>query len=271
MTTDKQIAANKANAQKSTGAKSPKGKAIVASNSIKHGIYSSKVVIHGESLEDFQLLLGGLVESLKPVGTLEQFYVERIAHSMWRQFRLVKAESAYIELQRTKKRSENIHSAENALGYQFGMLGYQNSTIDFDFNEDDKSQLDFGNIILEKYSTLNLRKLHSGDVAELKKCPELYEAYMLEADISPASSEVLDSESIAKWLDSYLDYCVNLQGQLKIKLACKTVMQLVQTEKLCPYTNELLARYQVALDNELSRAIEGLRSQQIYRKTHKVG
>lgn len=42
MTTEKQIAANKANAQKSTGPKTDAGKQVVAMNAISHGILSRR-------------------------------------------------------------------------------------------------------------------------------------------------------------------------------------------------------------------------------------
>lgn len=265
MVTKKQIAANQQNAKKSTGAKSPTGKAVVATNSTKHGIFSSKAIISGESLEDFQSLLDGLVESLKPVGTLENFYVERVAHVIWRQARLVRAESAFLELQQSKKRTENIHAVENALGYRFGLLTHNTIDSHFEWCDEDEKQLDWATSILERYRVLNLTQLHGGDVEELKKSPELYEAYLLDDGLSNEAGDMSDCEKIAQWLDSFLDYVVKLRNQLQVKFACSAVIALVQAEKMCPYTNEQLIRYQIALDGELHRAVEALRQQQAFR------
>lgn len=270
MATNKQIAANQQNAKKSTGAKSPAGKAVVATNSTKHGIFSARAIISGENLEDFQSLLDGLVESLKPVGTLESFYVERISHVIWRQGRLVKAESAYLELQRGKKRTENIHAVENALGYQFGLLTHDTLSNDFEYSDEDSKQLNWTMSILEQYRALNLTKLHSGDVEELKKSPELYEAYLLDDNLSNEAGDISDCKRITQWLDPFLDYVVSLRNQLQVKFACSAVIALVQAEKTCPYTNEQLIRYQIALDGELQRAVEALRRQQVFRLKTKL-
>jgi hypothetical protein len=52
MTTEKQAAANKRNALKSTGPKTPRGKAIAKMNALKHGVLSSQVLIAGERAKE---------------------------------------------------------------------------------------------------------------------------------------------------------------------------------------------------------------------------
>ena len=98
MTTDKQILANRKNAQKSTGPKSIQGKGKVSCNRITHGILSNKLLLEGESPDDYQSLLDDLLTQLRPIGTLEQGLIEKIAVILWRQRRLVDAEKATIEL-----------------------------------------------------------------------------------------------------------------------------------------------------------------------------
>ena len=56
MATDKQIAANRLNAQKSTGPKTPEGRAAVRLNAIKHGLTAQSLVLPGENPEDFDEL-----------------------------------------------------------------------------------------------------------------------------------------------------------------------------------------------------------------------
>ena len=49
MTSERQAEANRQNAQKSTGPRTPAGKAVVALNGIKHGLLSRESLIKGES------------------------------------------------------------------------------------------------------------------------------------------------------------------------------------------------------------------------------
>ena len=56
MTTEAQVNANRANAQKSTGPRTPEGKAKVAQNALKHGLLAKQAVVAGEDTDDFDLL-----------------------------------------------------------------------------------------------------------------------------------------------------------------------------------------------------------------------
>ena len=60
MSTEKQIEANRRNAQRSTGPKTPERKARSALNALQHGIRSSLAVIPGESPENFETLYDAL-------------------------------------------------------------------------------------------------------------------------------------------------------------------------------------------------------------------
>jgi len=84
MTTEAQVEANRANAQKSTGPRTPEGKATVAQNAIKHGLLARHAVIVGEDTDDYELLRDQLGAELVPVGLLESRLVERIAGLFWR-------------------------------------------------------------------------------------------------------------------------------------------------------------------------------------------
>jgi len=87
-TTDKQIAANRRNAAKSTGPVTPAGKAIAARNSIKHGLLAKEIVIDAgegaESRDQFDAMLLDLKSHFEPQGPLEEILVEKIAVAYWR-------------------------------------------------------------------------------------------------------------------------------------------------------------------------------------------
>ena len=96
----KQLQANRRNAQLSTGPKTPEGKQRVKWNALKHGLLARSAVIPtGDSFEnraEFESLLTHLHEDLKPVGILEEMLVEKIAVAYWRLRRAVRAEAGEI-------------------------------------------------------------------------------------------------------------------------------------------------------------------------------
>ena len=98
MISEKQLAVNRLNAKLSTGPKTPEGKAIVARNAVKHGIFSQDIVAVGGDREHsaYARVLAGLRDSLKPEGLMEQSLVEKIAVDTWRLRRTVAYESAVL-------------------------------------------------------------------------------------------------------------------------------------------------------------------------------
>lgn len=90
--------ASRHNGALSRGPKTPAGKADSSRNAVVHGILSRELILPSESADEYQALLGSLLLEMRPVGTLEQALVERIAVALWRQRRLVRAETAQIQL-----------------------------------------------------------------------------------------------------------------------------------------------------------------------------
>lgn len=93
MATDKQIAANQANAKRSTGPKTEEGKAASSKNAVKHGALSSIAVAEHEDAALFESMLASLVREHDPATTIEHQLVERLAVLFWREIRLAKAEA----------------------------------------------------------------------------------------------------------------------------------------------------------------------------------
>src|SRR5215469_16776457 len=94
MTTERQKAANRANARRSTGPKTPKGKAAVRLNAIRHGLLARDAVLPGEDAEAFEKLWNEVWAELSPVGPIEELLVERAINAMWRLRRATRAETA---------------------------------------------------------------------------------------------------------------------------------------------------------------------------------
>ena len=92
MATLKQFEANRRNAQKSTGPKTPEGKAAVSMNALRHGLRARTVVLPGENREEFTQLCDDLEIEWHPQSRTEQFYVEQMAVSQWKLTRMEVAE-----------------------------------------------------------------------------------------------------------------------------------------------------------------------------------
>ncbi|MFZ6005797.1 MAG: hypothetical protein ACOYXM_17880 [Actinomycetota bacterium] len=79
----RQLAANRRNAQKSTGPTGRPGKARVSRNAVKHGIYADvRPITHGAYREDplaVQAMVDDVIDTLKPRNDLERAAAVRIA------------------------------------------------------------------------------------------------------------------------------------------------------------------------------------------------
>ena len=83
MATEKQIKANRQNAQKSTGPKTEEGKAMVSQNAVKHGLFTD-ALIRGENPADYVVFHDEMLADLAPVGAVETMLAERIISLWWR-------------------------------------------------------------------------------------------------------------------------------------------------------------------------------------------
>ena len=92
MATLLQIEANRRNALKSTGPRTPEGKAAVRMNALKHGLRARTVVLPSENAEEFHQLCDDLEAEWQPQSRTEQFYVEQMAVSQWKLNRMERGE-----------------------------------------------------------------------------------------------------------------------------------------------------------------------------------
>src|SRR5665213_622848 len=101
-TSPEQLDANRRNAQKSTGPKTPEGRAVSKMNALKHGIFSKEVLVRGLNIKENSRDLEGLYERFwqqySPVGPVEEMLVDQIITAHWRLRRALRAESGEIAL-----------------------------------------------------------------------------------------------------------------------------------------------------------------------------
>jgi hypothetical protein len=94
MATERQIAANKLNAQKSTGPKTEAGKAKSCLNRFSHGFASSTAqLIQGEDPEELKALLADLPPEYQPATPTEQILVEKMCQNQWLSLRAFRLQS----------------------------------------------------------------------------------------------------------------------------------------------------------------------------------
>ena len=83
MATPAQIAANKLNSQKSTGPKTPEGKAKSSRNRLTHGFFSPAALLPSEDGATFIALINDLKAEFEPATTTEEILVEKMAQAQW--------------------------------------------------------------------------------------------------------------------------------------------------------------------------------------------
>jgi hypothetical protein len=88
MSTRRQRAASRANAQKSTGPRTPEGKAASRFNALKHGIDAQQQIMFGESADDLAALAAEYHELHAPDNADERFLVDSMVNYEWRLRRL---------------------------------------------------------------------------------------------------------------------------------------------------------------------------------------
>lgn len=272
MTTAKQVKANQANSKKSTGATSDEGKAVIATNALKHGLFAQRLILSDENMDEYAQLIHGLVISLSPVGTLEQLLVEKIAVATWKQLRLTRAESATIELDRRMELHPNRNMISKAIGRTYDQADISMDDFAQDTDED-KDHIVWCRNIMAEFVTLSYEVKKNCDLIKLEADAPLSYEHL----VDEASNEGYELEAYIAFLnednaEGFYDWTTELykwvRGEVlaaERKELVQAIGQQVRIKLSAPIGNELLARYQAGIDNEMYKAIEALRKQQEWR------
>jgi len=84
---------NRINSRKSTGPRTPEGKQRSSENAVKHGIYTSSIVLTGESAEEFMKLLHAYRCQFQPTDAFEGDLIQDLADARWRIYRMKRQET----------------------------------------------------------------------------------------------------------------------------------------------------------------------------------
>jgi len=93
MSSPAQIDANRRNSQKSTGPRSPEGKAAIRFNALKTGIHAQSQVIPGEDAAELEALTEDYRRQFPPESPVEVFLVDEMVAADWKLRRLRKIEA----------------------------------------------------------------------------------------------------------------------------------------------------------------------------------
>ena len=262
-----QLVANQNNAKKSTGPVTVQGKQTVANNALKHGVFSKSLILADEDPDEYKSLLDQLLLELHPSGLLEQTLVERIALNLWRQRRLVRAETANIESGRSTKQIVIAVNQELDLSYTSRELK-ESDLIPFDamhyeWCESILNELDG----LFEQTSLDLNKIK--DIA-----PNAYQQLLSDAqDLALSPVEFLqDYKQPFDYFDSLRDYCLKEIQKKHQHQMVSAVAELVKSKSviLKEKLRDSLCKYQVMLDNELYKAMKALRDAQEWRMNSSI-
>ena len=121
MASPAQIQANRLNAQKSTGPRTPEGKRASSQNALKSGLDAESQFVLGESREDFAELQGEYRERFAPSTPEERFQVDNLIRNEWLLRRYHRVESHLWEYQ--------ISLCDRSTGVQLGEAFARSSTI----------------------------------------------------------------------------------------------------------------------------------------------
>ncbi len=101
MAPDRQIAANRRNALRSSGPRTPEGKEQSRRNALTHGLTAEALVIDGEDAEAMHDLLERAFDVYQPRDVIEEHLVQRMVGLTWRLRRVPALEVAAIAWMQT--------------------------------------------------------------------------------------------------------------------------------------------------------------------------
>lgn len=254
-----QVLANQINAQKSTGPVTEIGKRKVAGNAMKFGLFSKSLILANEDPIEYQSLLSQLQLELNPVGILEHSLLERIAVALWRQKRLIRAETACLESEMMPNKIAAGVSDELGLSY---------SLSEDDLTEFDADHYRWCQTILGEYKTIETENLP--DIGWLKNsAPMIYQCLLSNAEKEQQSPQdfLQGFDQPGGFFTGLARYCRHQIKQGNQRPLILEVAELVRGKRaiLKDKLREALSRYQVMLDNELYKAIKALREAQEWR------
>jgi hypothetical protein len=99
MTSWRQFEANRRNALKSTGPRTPDGKRVSRRNAIRHGLTAETVIHELEDTEDYRGFEAAIILDYDAQTAVERELVLRLASLLWRLRRIISIETDLLQIQ----------------------------------------------------------------------------------------------------------------------------------------------------------------------------
>jgi hypothetical protein len=99
---ERRLAANRANAQRSTGPRTREGRAKSSLNAVKTGLTGRTVLLPSDDVAAYQAHIKRCVKAFAPVGMLEEQVVQTLADLQWRLNRIPSLETGLLALARRR-------------------------------------------------------------------------------------------------------------------------------------------------------------------------
>lgn len=254
-----QLHANRENAKRSTGPRSAQGRSVISTNALRTGLRSARMFVDGEDPEEFAALCADLDMALRPVGAVELAIAERIALALWRQRRLVKAETAAIDLER--RPSQIARGAEMADEPGFFRAISQANGV-----SSDEDHASWCRSVLVEVNNLDEISLDT-----LERMAPLIHAQLTsdanDDDEEPAQHVAGLEHGLTSYVGQLANWCRQQLREAEQRPRLLELAEQLRAKRLVlPMAQlETLSRYQTTLDNQLFKALRAFREAQEWR------
>ena len=279
---EERLAANRANAQKSTGPKTPEGRAASKMNAVKHGILSKEVLVQSihrkENEDELTALHERFMNELAPAGPAEEMLVDQIVSTHWRLRRLLAVESGAIATSidegvqaRMQQENPRLPATKATIWGEDPLRHLAQSAMGF---ASQQHYLEKVRVAVEEAGELNeaiLKRLDNPLIHHFLELPEHLQDLCLKLpeNLPPAEVASYREEAKAKVLD-YLDgrsrSAAFLQKRHEEQERITALSQQSADALPKPETLDRIIRYESMLNRQLFRAMKQLRTLQKERR-----
>ena len=210
-------------------------------------------------------LLRLLTEEFRPAGLVEHALVERVGIALWRQRRLVRAESAEVSLNQHRFGSDQKQEIGKALdlGYNdYNIImtpGVGHGEVDVDYLRDQKNL----------WQSLVDKGVADADDPLAEMPEDLRQAVQNWHQGKAGKMDAAVKAEFGSWDGLFVSQALRFDLLIR-KRRIPEVSRLVMQRQALPSQTDLLARYQTALDNDLYKALKALREAQAWRQARSV-